>query len=70
MNFLTMAYVPGGLSVAWLIHMVIGSIVNGLIFSLIFRVMRHLSTGEAVLLVVVVIGGLFLWVRTQSRPRW
>lgn len=60
----------GGGTVDWLVHMVVGSIINGLIFGLIFRLLSHLSTGEAVLLAVVVIGGMFLWARNRDQRRF
>ncbi len=55
---------------SWIGHMVISSIVHGLIYGTIFRLLRHLSLGEIVVLTVVVVGGLYLWNRNRSYQRW
>ena len=55
---------------SWIGHMVVSSIVHGLIYGVIFRVLRHMSLGEIVLLAVLVIGGLYLWNRNQNIRRW
>ena len=54
---------------SWIGHMVISSVIHGLIYSVIFRVLRHLSLSEIVLLAVLVIGGIYLWNRSNTR-RW
>ena len=60
----------GGGSVDWLVHMVVGAVINGLVWSVIFRLVSHLTLGQAALLAVVVIGGMFLWARNRDRARW
>lgn len=60
----------GGDHVAWITHMVVSSVINGLIWSVIFRLVSHLTLSQAVLLAVVVIGGMFLWARSRDRARW
>lgn len=55
---------------SWIGHMVVSSIVHGLIYGAIFRVLRHLSLGEIVLLAVLVIGALYLWNRDNRFRRW
>ncbi|MCQ8277258.1 hypothetical protein NFI95_02185 [Acetobacteraceae bacterium KSS8] len=55
---------------SWIGHMVISSIVHGLIYGMIFRLLRHLSLGEIVLLTVLVVGGLYLWNRNRTYQRW
>lgn len=55
---------------SWIAHMVVSSIVHGLIYGIIFRVLRHMSLGEIVLLAVLVIGGLYLWNRNRDAQRW
>jgi hypothetical protein len=55
---------------SWIGHMVVSSIVHGLIYGVIFRVLSHLSLGEIVLLAVVVIGGFYLWNRNNGYRRW
>lgn len=54
----------------WIGHMVISSIIHGLIYGVIFRVLRHLSLSEIVLLAVLVIGGIYLWNRNNTVRRW
>ncbi len=63
-----MALASGAL-VTWLVHVLISSVVYGLVWSLILRLVSHLGTGELVLLAAVVIGGLFLWARSRDRRR-
>ena len=55
---------------SWITHMVVSSIVHGLIYGAIFRVLRHLSLGEIVLLAVVVIWMLYAWNRNRGYRRW
>ena len=54
----------------WIGHMVVSSIVHGLIYGVIFRLLSHLSLGEMVLLAVLVIGGLYMWNRNRSYRGW
>lgn len=63
-------YFPGGGSGGWLTHMIISSVVHGLIYGAIFRLFRHLSLGEILLLVVLVIGGIYVWNRNRYNQRW
>ena len=53
----------------WLTHMIVSSIIHAMIYSVIFRLLGHLSLGEAVVLVVVVIGVLYSLSRNNAR-RW
>lgn len=57
----------GGGATDWIVHMVVGSIINGLIWSVMFRLVSHLTLNQAVVLVVVVVGALFLWARSRER---
>lgn len=63
-------YFPGGGGGGWLTHMIISSVVHGLIYGAIFRLFRHLSLGEILLLVVLVIGGIYMWNRNRYNQRW
>ena len=60
----------GGAHVGWIGHMVVSSIIHGLIYGAIFRILRHLSLGEVVLLALVVIGLLYAWNRERGVRRW
>ncbi len=55
---------------SWVTHMIVSSVIHGLIYSVIFRVLRHLSLGEVVLLAVVVIGLLYAGNRNRTYRRW
>ena len=55
---------------SWIGHMVVSSIVHGLIYGIIFRLLRHLSLPEIILLAVVVIGGLYMWNRNNAGRRF
>ena len=50
--------------------MIVGSIINGLIFAVIFRLIAHLTLPQALVLVVVVIGFAYMWARSRDRARW
>lgn len=53
----------------WLIHTIVSAVIHGLVYGAIFRLMRGMSIGEALLVAVagvaVVGGGWWLW--TQKR---
>ena len=55
---------------SWITYLVVSSVIHGLIYSVIFRVLRHLSLGEVVLLVVIVIGLLYAWNRRRGYQWW
>ena len=55
---------------AWIAHVVVSSIIHGLIYGAIFRILAHLGLGEILLLAVVVIGGIYLWNRNRGIQRW
>ncbi len=54
----------------WLAHVTISAVVHALIYSTVFRLMHHLTLGQAVVLVAVVLGCLFLWTRARDRRGW
>ena len=54
---------------SWITHMLVSSIVHGLIYSAIFRILRHLSLGEILLIAMVVIGLLYAWNRDRTYRR-
>ena len=60
---------PHAFGGGWLTHMIVSSAIHAMIYSVIFRLLDHLSLGEAVLLVVVVIAVLYSVNRTNTR-RW
>ena len=55
---------------SWVGHLVVSSIIHGLIYGAIFRMLRHLSLGEIVVIAVVVIGLLYAWNRDRGVRRW
>jgi 4-amino-4-deoxy-L-arabinose transferase-like glycosyltransferase len=54
----------------WLAHMTISAVIHALIYGLVFRLMRHMTMGEAAVLVVLVLGCLFMWSRARDRRGW
>lgn len=68
--FLISAYYHHADTVGWLLRSIENAIIHALIFGLVFRLMRQLTLGQAVLLVVVVLGVMFLWARSRDRRRW
>lgn len=69
-TLLLSAYYHHGDTVGWLVHTIGNAIVHALIYGLVFRLMRHLTLGEAVLLVGAVLAVMFLWARARDRRRW
>ena len=54
----------------WLVHSISNAIIHALIYGLIFRLMHHLTLGQAAVLVVVVLVVMFLWARARDRRGW
>jgi hypothetical protein len=54
----------------WLAHMIFSAAIHAVIYSFIFRLIHHLTTGELAALVVVGLVGLFMWNRTRDRRLW
>lgn len=54
----------------WIANMAISAVVHSLIYSVVFRMMRHLTLPEAILLVGVVLALLFAWSRSRDRRGW
>ncbi len=54
----------------WLAHVTISSAIHAMVYSVVFRLMHRLTLGEAVILVAVVLGGLFMWSRTRDPRGW
>ena len=52
----------------WITQMIISSVIHGLIYSVIFRALRHLSLGEVVLIAAVVIA--LIYSARRSPRRW
>jgi|GEM_PF-3889618 len=71
-DLLLLAYSHGGSMVGHFTNMVVSAIVHGVMYAFLFRLMRHLSLGEGLVLVVVVIGALYLFsqARDRRRGRW
>ncbi|WP_428376031.1 hypothetical protein [Lichenicoccus sp.] len=60
-------HVHGG---GWVAGMVVSALVHALIYGVVFRLMRHLTMPEAILLAG---GGLllvFMWSRSRDRRGW
>jgi len=64
------AYYRHGHTADWLVHALGNALIHALIYGLVFRLMRHLTLGQAALLVGGVIVVLFLWARARDSRRW
>jgi hypothetical protein len=60
-------YHPG---LGWLVATVISSIVHALIYGVIFKALHYLTLVQAIVLLVVVLGGLAFWMNARARRRW
>ncbi len=49
--------------------MIVSSIIHGLVYGAIFRVMRHMPLGEAVLVAIVGVGAIWLLSSAFGRRR-
>jgi hypothetical protein len=63
-------YGYGGGWTDWIAHTLVSAVIHGLIYSVIFRLMRDLTLPQAIVLAVVVIAVLFAWGRSRDRRRW
>ncbi len=70
MGMIVLGYVATGGAVAGLTHMIVASVINGLIFSVIFRLISHLTLPEMLLLLAAVIGIAYFWARSRDQARW
>ena len=55
---------------SWIANMVMSALVHSLIYSLVFRVMRHLTLPEVILLVGAGLVFVFMWSRSRERRGW
>ena len=68
-EILVLAYSHSGSMVDYFTHTVVSAVVHGVIYSFLFRLMRHLSLGEGLVLVVAVLAAMYLFSRAQDRRR-
>jgi hypothetical protein len=61
------AYHPG---LGWLVATVISAVVHALIYGVIFRALHYLTLVQAIVLVLVVMGGLAFWMNARGRRGW
>ncbi len=54
----------------WIAHMVVSSAIHAVIYSFMFRLLHHLTTGEMALLVIALVVGLLMWSRARDRRTW
>ena len=53
----------------WIMHVTVSSVIHALVFRLVGRVMHQMTLAEAVVLVAVVLGCLFMWAQSRDRRR-
>jgi hypothetical protein len=53
----------------WIVHTVLSSVVHAMIYHLVFRLMHRLTLGEAIVLVMVVLGVLLVWSHARDQRR-
>ncbi len=46
------------------------AVIHAVIYSAVFKMMRQMTTGEAIVVAVVVIAALFMWSRSRDRQGW
>ena len=71
-NLLFLAYQHGHSSswTDWIAHRAVSALIHAVIYGAVFRLMRQMTTGEAIVLAVVVVGGLFMWSRSRDKRGW
>ena len=46
------------------------AVIHAVIYGAVFKMMRQMTTGEAIVVAVVVIAALFMWSRSRDRQGW
>lgn len=54
----------------WIAHRAVSAVIHAVIYGSILKVMRQMTTGEAIVVAVVVVGLLFMWGRSRDRRGW
>lgn len=54
----------------WIAHRAMSAVIHAVIYGAVFKLMRQTTTGEAIIVAVVVIGALFMWSRARDRREW
>ena len=54
----------------WISNMIMSAVVHSLIYGLVFKMMRHLTIPEAILLVGCGLLAVFVWLRQRDRRGW
>lgn len=54
----------------WIAHRAVSAIIHAVIYGAVFKLMRQMTTGEAIVVAVVVIAALFMWSRSRDRRGW
>ena len=54
----------------WIAHRVVSAVIHAVIYGAVFKLMRQMTTGEAIILAAVVIGRLLMWSRSRDRRGW
>ena len=47
-------------------HMIASSLIHGVIYGVIYKIMRHMTLPEVLVLAVVVLAGVYIWMRRKS----
>lgn len=50
-------------------HMIASSLVHGVIYGVIYKLMRHMTLPEVIAMAVVVLIGVYLWMRRSRSPQ-
>lgn len=54
----------------WIAHRAVSALIHAVIYGAVFKLMRQMTTGEAIVVAVVVIAALFMWAKSRDRRGW
>ena len=54
----------------WITHRAVSAVIHAVIYGAVFKLMRQMTTGKAIVVAVVVVGALFMWSRSRDRRGW
>ena len=51
----------------WIAHRAVSALIHAVIYGAVFKLMRQMTTGEAIVLAVIVIAALLMWSKSRDR---
>ena len=68
--FLAYSYPHSSSWTDWIAHRAVSAVIHAVIYGAVFKLMRQMTTGEAIIVAVVVVAALFMWAKSRDRRGW